>query len=434
MKIPLQTVSAPATAVPHMAVEPQLAKEAEDATDKNDFKDKTEDDLPTNKDLADRVQSTARQLSSKSAAGERQDTMLNLSASDSPSHVLSATETAEIPRNAHRPQRTSTGPADMIPRTMYGGKDSVRGPPQPPQGYGPNRPRLPSNGLALPWQRSLSQQRIPTGPFQQQRNLQNLGPHNQCMQPPNTGHVLDTSTQGMPPVSGCFPPLTTGPQLDVGVGEMSGMSGMSFQNQMPMYHSSSMGESQFGHPQPSSTSAATHYIGQQNIGAPMYQPNGYIPQMQKQARHDKGDKKKRQDDRGDSMNSIGSRNKKIRDDPIHGPVYALKSCKDSHIKSGRKSSNSDGSTGIKSKQLLSNPNLACRNQQVDIRNPKTCFGFVDCPCLRCLKSTRSLYVKHKKLPRDKVQAALMNYLSPWGAESVTSHHEGHGSTRASTVV
>lgn len=201
---------------------------------------------------------------------------------------------------------------------------------------------------------------------------------------------------------------------------------MNFQNQMPM-RPPAMGQAQFGHPQASSTIAPSHYMGQQNVAAPMYQPNGYIPQSQKEPRQNKGDKQKRHDDRRDSINSTGSRNKKVRDDPIHGPVYALKSRKDNNTPTGRKLSNSDGSTAIDPKKSVSSPNLDCRNRRCDWKWKNTALEFAECSCFRCLRSTRSLYVKHDKVSMEQAQVALMNYLGPWGAERVVTYHEGYGS-------
>lgn len=170
-------------------------------------------------------------------------------------------------------------------------------------------------------------------------------------------------------------------------------------------------------------------MGQQNVCTPMYQPNGYIPQAQKQPPRDKGDKKKRHDDRRDSMNSTGSRNKKVRDDPIHGPVYTLKSRKNSNTPTGRKLSNSDGSTAIDPKKSASNPNLDCRNHRFETQKwKKTAFEFLDCSCFRCVRSTKSLFVKHDKLSPEQVQAALINYLGSWGAERVITYPDGRGST------
>jgi hypothetical protein len=170
-------------------------------------------------------------------------------------------------------------------------------------------------------------------------------------------------------------------------------------------------------------------MGQQNVGAPVYQPNGYIPQPQKQPRRDKGDKKKRHDDRRDSMNSIGSRNKKVRDDPVHGPVYALKSHKDSNTPTGRTLSNSDGSTAVDPRRSALKPSFDCRNNRFEAQKWKdVAFEFVDCSCFRCLRSTKSLFVKHDKLSAEQVQTSLMNYLGSWGAEKVISHPDGYGST------
>lgn len=428
-QMPLQTVSAPATAVPRITVEPQPIKEAEDVSESNDRKDKIEDDFLTNQDLADRVQITARQLSSQSTPGERQDSMLNPFTNDIPPRTVSATDTAGVSQPAHRLQHTFSERSATIPRNMYGNKPSFRGPPRSPQGYGPNRQQIPANMLPFPGERSFLQQRAPIGPSQQQHTVQAFGPPNNGMQPPPPGFIPPTSTQGVPSNPDGFPPPAKGLQMDGAMEPMLGLPAMEFQNQMPV-RPPHMEPPQLSHPEAPNMSMPPQYMGQQNVGVPvyhpMYQANGYIHQSQKQLVRDKGNKKRRPDDRRDSINSNGSRSK-VRDDPIHGPVYALKSRKDSNTPTGPQPSNSDGCLVMDSTLPASKPNLECKNNRQREKYKKVHHYFVDCPCPRCVRASRSLFIRHDKLPVDKVQPALLQYLGGWGAVKVNVQGEGHAS-------
>lgn len=424
-KVPLQTVSAPATAIPRITVEPQPAKEAEDVTEKTDRKDKTEDDFLTNQDLADHIQSTARQLSSQSTPGERQDSMLDPSTNNIPPRAVSATEIAGTSQHAHRLQHTFPEKANTIPRNMHGNKPPFRGPPRSPQGYGPNRQQTPAHMVAFSAERSALQQRAPTGSSQGQHMIQGFGQPNNGMQPPPPGFIPPTSSQGMPSYPHGFPPPAKGLPMGVGMEPILGLHGMDFQNQTPVLPPH-MQQPQLGHPQAPLTCAPPQYMGQQNAGTPTYQPNGYIHQTRNQHGRDKGNKKKRHDDRRDSTNSNGSRNK-VRDDPIHGPVYSLKSRRDSNTSTGRQPSNSDGSLSIDMKPLASGPIVECKNNRYGEKSKFPLHYFVDCPCFRCMRSSRSLFVKHEKLPAEQVQTALLNYLGGWGAAQVVAGYDGTGS-------
>lgn len=214
--------------------------------------------------------------------------------------------------------------------------------------------------------------------------------------------------------------------MGAGMEPMLGLPGMDFQDQMPA-RPPQMEQPQLGHLPAPPMSAPPQYMGQQNVGAPMYQPNGYIPQSQKQLGREKGHKKRHPDDRRDSMNSNGSRSK-VRDDPIHGPVYALKLGKDSITSTGRRLSNSDGCLAIDSTHTASTPSLECNNSLHDekIKGPGP-SEFADCPCYRCLRSSRSLFVSHGKLPAEDVKTALMDYLRGWGAVEVVVQNQGYGS-------
>lgn len=213
--------------------------------------------------------------------------------------------------------------------------------------------------------------------------------------------------------------------MDGAMDPMLGLPAMDSQNQMPV-RPPYMERPQLNHPQAPPMSTPPQYMGQQNVDVPVYQPNGYIPHSQKQLAHDKGNKKRRPNDRRDSVNSNGSRSK-VRDDPIHGPVYALKSRKDSNTPTGPQSSNSNACLAIDSAQPVSNSNPECKNGRHGERVKKIPYEFVDCPCHQCVRSSRSLFVKHDKLPMDRVQAALMNYMGEWGAVRVVVHSDGPGS-------
>lgn len=423
-QIPLQTVSAPSTAVPRIEVEPQPAKEAEDAVVTNERKDKAEDEFLSNQDLADRVQTTLRQLSSQSMPGERQDSMLHPSTNNIPPPVVSATETAGVSQHAQQLQHTFPEKAGTVPRNMYGNKPPFRGPPKSPRAYGQTRQQIPANMIAFSSDRP-PQQRASIGPSQQQQMMQAFPPPNNGMHPPPPGFVPPSSHQGVPSNSDGFPPTAPGFQMGVGMEPMLAPPGVDFQNQMQM-PPPNMGQPQLSHSQAIPMSAPPQYMGQQNVGTPVYQPNGYIPQSQKQAGRDKGNRKGRHDDRRDSLNSNGSRSK-IRDDPIHGPVYALRSSKDSNTPSGRRLSNPDGCLTVDPKKPASRANSECRNHRYGEKFKNPPREYVDCRCFRCVRSSRSLFVRHEKVPVERAQTALMNYLGGWGAVQVVVSYEGAGS-------
>lgn len=422
LQIPLQTMSAPATAVPRIKVEPQPAKEAEEVPEKSDDKDKTDDDFSTTQDLAARVQSTARQLSSQSTPAERQDAILNATTSNTAPRAVSATDTVGMSNSAHRPQRKFPDKAGTVPRDVRGSKPFFRGPPKSSQDDDQNHQQLASTMFALDGERSISQPGVLTGPSR--HSMHPLGPHEHDMRPQIPDLMPPPSIRGVSSNFGCFPPRHADCQSGVG---MEQMYGMNFQNHMttPLPN---MGQPRLGHPQASSIDFPSHYTGQQNVGTPMYQPNGYVPHAQKQLRREKADKSKRHDDRRDSMTSNGSRNKKIRDDPIHGPVYALKSRKESDTPPGRKLSNPDGSAALGPKDSASSPSVDCVNftpEQLNSKPPAS--KFLECSCFRCLRATRSLFVKHDKVPVEQAHAALLKYLGSWGAERVMAYGGGCGS-------
>ncbi|KAG8166590.1 hypothetical protein KVR01_002279 [Diaporthe batatas] len=414
LHIPVQTMSAPATAVPRIKVEPQPAREAEHVSEESDGKEQTGDDFSTTQDLAARFQSTARQLSSQSTPAERQDAFLNSTTSNIAPRVVSATDTVSMPLDAHRPQQKLPDQAGTVPRNVCGSKPPFQGPPKSSQDHDPNRQQLPTTMFTLDGERSISQQGVSTRPSQ--HSMQRLGPQDHDMRPP--------SIRGVSSNFCCFPHPNTDFQSGVG---MEQVSGMNFQKQMRM-PLPNMGQSQPGHPQASSIDLPCPYTGQQNVEPPMYQPNGYIPHSQKQLRREKTDKNKQHEDRRDSMTSNGSRNKKVRDDPIHGPVYSLKPAKDSDKPPGRKPTNSDGSVAPDPKDSASNPSFDCLNSAFDrpYRQPPP-PKFFDCSCIRCLRSNKSLFVRHEKAPGEQVQAALMQYLGSWGAERVIIFDGGCGS-------
>ncbi|KAI3392785.1 hypothetical protein diail_5221 [Diaporthe ilicicola] len=423
-QIPHHTVSAPATAVPRIIIEPRPAKEAEDIAETKDVKYTTEDDSLTNQELADRVQSTARQLSLQATPGERSESMLSASTPNVQPRAVSVTETTSTFQTGHQLQQTLPEKAGTIPRNMKGNKQPFRGPPRSPQGYGPNRQQTSANTLTLPGQPPIVQHRAPMGPPHQQHMMQVFGPPHHGMQPPPPGLMPPTSTHGMPAYADSFTPSAQGSQPGVGVEQMSTLPGLEFQNQMSM-GLPRMDQLPLGHPQAAPMSMPPQYMGQQNVGTPMYQPNGYIPQSQQQPGFDNGNKKMRRDFRRDSTNSSGSRSK-VRDDPIHGPVYTLKPRKHSNTSTGQKSSNLDDCPAIDPKQATSNPNVECKNRRGD-RSISCNFEFIECPCWQCARSSRSIYVKHDKLHTEGAEEALMKYFAGWGAEQAVVVQGGVGS-------
>ncbi|KAJ0123129.1 hypothetical protein J7T55_011593 [Diaporthe amygdali] len=423
-RIPHQTVSAPATAVPRITIEQQPAKEAEDVPEQKDLKSTSEDEFFTNQDLADRVEATARHLSSQSTPGEKQDYILSAYMHNTQPRAVSATEMEGTAQQGRRLQHTFPEKAGTVPRNMNGNQPPFGGSRDFPQGNGPNRQQTSANTGAFPGGQSVVKQGAPMGPSHQQHMMQPFGPPHNGMQPPPPGFIQPTSSHGMPAHPNSFTSSGQDLQPDLGLKPMLGLSGMEFQNQMPtrLPHTE---QPQLNHPLAPPTSMPTHCSDQQNAGAPMYQPNGYIPQSQHRPVGETGNKKKRHDERRDSMNSAGSRSK-VRDDPIHGPVYALKSRKYSNTSTGRQSSKLDSCSAINSKQPASSPNIECRNFRLD--KPKTYNRiFIDCPCFRCMRSCRSLYVKHDKFPQERVQTALMNHFAGWGASQVIVIAEGGGS-------
>lgn len=415
------TVSAPATAVPRIVIEPQPAKEAEDVPEAKDRKDTTEDEFLTNQDLADRVQSTVRQLSSQSTPGESQDSMLSAPTHGIQARVVSAPETTQ----GHQLQRTFPEKPGTVARNMKENKPPFRGPPKSPQGYGPHRQQTSANMLTFRGGPPIPHQKAPMGPSHQQHTMQPFGPLQNGMPPPPPGLVPPTSTHGMPAYPEFFTPQAQGFHPGVGLEQMPGLSGPEFQNQMPM-RPPHMGQPGLSHSQAPPTGMPPQYMGQHNVGTPMYQPNGYIPRPQHQPGGGNGNKKMRRDVRRDSTHSSGSRSK-LRDDPIHGPVYSMKSRKDSNTSTVRQSSNLDRSPATDPKQSASGAHVECKNyRHGDNARPHN-FDFVECPCFQCVRSSKSLFVKHGKLDRGRVEKALMDYFAGWGVEHVVMIQGGTGS-------
>lgn len=214
--------------------------------------------------------------------------------------------------------------------------------------------------------------------------------------------------------------------MDGAMEPMLCLPAMDFQNQMPV-RTPHMEQPQLSHPQAPPMSAPPQYMGQQNVGVPVYQPNGYVPPSQKQLGHNQLHRKRRPDDRRDSVNSNGSRSK-VGDDPLHGPTFVMNPRKDRNTSTGRQPSNSDGYLAIDPTLPASKLHPECKNNRHGEKIKKAPYNFVDCPCYQCSRSSRSLFVKHNKLPMEKVRDALMHYLGEWGAVKVVVHCDGCGST------
>lgn len=223
----------------------------------------------------------------------------------------------------------------------------------------------------------------PSHPSQQM--MPTFGPNPPSMQPdPTAGFVprgpppLHQSGMGMPPV----------------VQTMS-----AFQEQLRMAPPP-MCQPRFDQTQGPPMNTPPPFMESQHQGAPTYQPNGYIhrPEHYNNGNiHGSGDKSHsrqgsgKRDNRRNSIQSNGSR--KIRDDPIHGAIYALRQPrKMSSASLGRRSSVANGFTQdqVKARSAPSCNNawahkLSFIDLQIRI--------FHECSCARCEEASRSIYIK-----------------------------------------
>lgn len=202
----------------------------------------------------------------------------------------------------------------------------------------------------------------------------------------------------VPPPASSMPP--TGPPI------------VPFQDQIPIPPPHT-GQTQFdclNEPPVPSMSVHQSFMGPQHQGSAIYQPNGYIPQPEHHINggfNGNGDgnqpsHKQRPgnpDNRRNSVNSNASR--KVRDDPIHGAVYALgQPRKSSNASSGRRPSITSGPHRGSTGPVPPCKNYSRRNSP-DHNIYYSKLKFHECPCFRCEESTRSAFVK----PRGEVDSS-----------------------------
>lgn len=249
----------------------------------------------------------------------------------------------------------------------------------------------------------------PPPPHQQM--MPPYGPHNGMQQQPPAGFIPPTPPHGMPPHSNAFtsqgppPPGTGMPPM--------GPPGVPFQNQFTMPQPR-MDMPPFNNTQGHPMNAPLQYTTQQNVAVPIYQPNGYIAQSQNKPGAPNGN---RQNSRRGSTNSIASR--KLRDDPLHGPVYAMNPRKNSNASSGR--SQRKLSSANPEQRMPQGSRTQCVNTQ-QYQQPGSLFEqlYDECPCPRCAEASRSVFVKHdtSSLGENGVRDVLMRYFAAWSPTCV----------------
>lgn len=263
----------------------------------------------------------------------------------------------------------------------------------------------------------------PSRPSQQM--MPTFGPPNAMAQPPpafvpnppnmQPGPTAGSMSHGPPPpqpgMGTCMPPVV--PQMGA------------FQEQLPMAPPQ-MGQPPFDHAQGPPRNIPPPFMGSQYQGAPIYQPNGYIhrPEHHHHSNiHANGVKPNlgkdfgKRDNRRNSVQSNGSR--KVRDDPIHGAIYALgQPRRTSNASSGHRSSIAN-----KFKQDYGRGRSAsfCNNSwttqcQFNDLHEKT---FHECPCSRCEEATRSVYIKARGVTTQSFpQRSILKHFAKFAPATV----------------
>lgn len=292
-------------------------------------------------------------------------------------------------------------------------------PPRPSRKSPPRGPISRRNAVAnVPTyhvsQHPMAQQGAPMGPPPppHQHMMPPYGPHNgmQQQQPP-AGFIPPTPPHGMPPHPNAFASQGPPPPPGACMPPM-GPPGVPFQNQFTMPQSRK-DMPPFNNPQGHPMNAPAQYTAKQNVAVPMYQPNGYILQSQNQPGASNSN---RQNSRRGSMNSIASR--KLRDDPLHGPVYAMNPRKNSNASSGhnpRKPSNANPE-----QKMAQGPRVQCVNAQSFHNGSAFEQLYDECSCPRCAEASRSVFVKHDtpSLGDNGIRDILMRYFAAWGPTCV----------------
>lgn len=256
-----------------------------------------------------------------------------------------------------------------------------------------------------------------------------LSPHGahlpQQIQPPfaPTHSIAQIHTQFIPSPSSMISDAASfvpGPPPAQSMAPMMRPPIMPFQDQVPMpaqHHGQPPFDPQFGQPigmrQPP-------LMGPQHRAPPMYQDNGYVRQP---PYYNNGDSdhfnymqvRGSQGRRRSSAASSLSRSK-VRDDPIHGAVYAMgQSRKASRSSSGGRRP----SFGPMAHQGNANPRLHCRNSWAkDFEYPLFDQVFNECPCVRCEEASRSVYIKIRGPVRDDVVDMVKTHFSKYNPIAV----------------
>lgn len=374
------------------------------------------------------AQSQERSLSVSSAPDQESKSVLSGADTTAGQRKRVASDAPE-----HKPSRKSTHiPGPGVPHANKNGKQGVgRGngrkgvPTQGPMKHGPF-----GNGPKYRPEQQMQQQGPPSVKF---------SPHDahlsQQMQPPSgpSNGIAQTSTQFIPSPSGTISEanrFVPGPPPPPGMGlaPMMGPPMMPFQDQVPIppLH---MGQPQFDPQIGQPINLPLHFMGPQHQAPPMYQDNGYVQQRtyHNNGNSDRFNYMQGPDNDGRRRSSVASNisRSKVRDDPIHGAVYALgQPRKGSSSSMGRRPSFANtahnGNAG---------PKLACKNYRAnDFTRTQFDQTFHECPCRRCEEASRSVYVKVRAYPRadfhyDVEGIIKRHFASKYGPIAVTSKSE-----------
>lgn len=324
------------------------------------------------------LEAQSRQLSISSAPGAELEPMLNESDMSAQKRIAS-----------EAPPAMSSQPSSKPSQQKPKGKNKNR-----KQGSGSESRKEHSGNAPMyhPGQQSQQQglpppHMRPRGPHPSQQVMSTIGPQQGQMPPPT---LFPPGQPGMlVGPSGFMPHNQPPPPPDMPFTRPP-MVPLYDQVPMPPPH---VGQSQFGHPNegplPTMPYMNMHppFTGPQHRGPVVQQPNSYIQQLEHQNNHKQG--RGSLDNRRNSIKSTGSR--KVRDDPIHGAVYALpQPRKINHASYNRQSSNTNPahhtSTGLSS----------CKNSWFEKSLEPRHFNrllFNDCSCGRCDEATRGVYVR-----------------------------------------
>lgn len=348
------------------------------------------------------LQVQGRHLSTSSAPGEESEPMLSgddmgvkkRMASEAPPTAKST----PFNKPSQKKSKGTPGPGNYH-ATKNGKQGPERGLRKPTATNGPMPPRNLENAPMYHFAQHFQQQpglhMGPSAPHSSQQMMPTFGTANGMApappffisSPPGVQHDPNGNVPRVPAPSSSMTPM--GPPM------------MPFQEQMPNPRPH-MGQAPFGYmhgPPMSPMNMHPPSMGSQHQWSSNYQPNGYIPQPEHQVNrgfsgirdgnqpnHKQGPGNR--DNRHNSVNRNASR--KIRDDPIHGAIYALgQPRKISNASSDRRPSIANGPhrPNAEHMPLCKNLRLNCP----DFASRK----FDECPCPRCEEATRSAFVKSR---------------------------------------